>query len=255
MVNEIALTDPMISGSLESPWWFVPTFYPKILGGRWGHMNVTSHFVNVDRVVVLLGGGGDTSTLHAVIKLVWAFLHSEVVGTLKPSSQLSSHPAFTPLQPALMPFYLVLASSCPCTLPLCPALAGETSAICSNHSYTLAPCSNVLPLHPALMPLHLGLWGCFNTTYCNQTCLKFLYSEVVGTKNLGFNCTHTLVPWVVRAVILSYCDQPCTLLPHTLRSNSLATNWLRVQKGTGQEVALGGYLRKASLDLFPWGSS
>ena len=33
-------------------------------------MNVICH---VDRAVVLLGGGGDMSTLHAVIKLVWTF--------------------------------------------------------------------------------------------------------------------------------------------------------------------------------------
>ena len=35
-----------------------------------GPTNVICHSVNVERVVVLLGGGGNTSTLHAVTKLV-----------------------------------------------------------------------------------------------------------------------------------------------------------------------------------------
>ena len=33
-------------------------------------MHAVCHSVNIDGVVVLLGDGGDTSTLHAVIKLV-----------------------------------------------------------------------------------------------------------------------------------------------------------------------------------------
>ena len=41
--------------------------------------------VKVDGVVVQLGGGGDTSTLHVVIELVLNFLHSQVLGIQKPS--------------------------------------------------------------------------------------------------------------------------------------------------------------------------
>ena len=36
----------------------------------WGPMNAFCHYVNVDGVVILCGGGGNTSTLHVVIKLV-----------------------------------------------------------------------------------------------------------------------------------------------------------------------------------------
>ena len=50
--------------------------------------------VNVHEVVVLCSGGGDTSTLHVVIKL---FL-LQVVETLKPSIQYASLP-FTPFAP------------------------------------------------------------------------------------------------------------------------------------------------------------
>ena len=39
------------------------------------------HSVNVNKMVIPLGGGGDTSILHACLN----FLHLEVVGTKKPS--------------------------------------------------------------------------------------------------------------------------------------------------------------------------
>ena len=42
---------------------------------------VICHSENVDGLVVIFGGGGDTSTLHAVIELVLNFLHSVVVET------------------------------------------------------------------------------------------------------------------------------------------------------------------------------
>ena len=78
-------------------------------------MNTIRNSVNVDGVVVLLGGGEDTSTLNYVSCL--NLFYSEVVGTQKPSFQLpcpyaldagktlttqalikvaSSHPANTP---------------------------------------------------------------------------------------------------------------------------------------------------------------
>ena len=45
-------------------------FAPKILGQGWGPIKALCCSVNVDCMVILLGGGGDTSTLHVVTKLV-----------------------------------------------------------------------------------------------------------------------------------------------------------------------------------------
>ena len=53
--------------------------------GRWlGPMNVICHSVNVDGVVVLFGGGGNTSALHVVIEIVWTFM-LDVVRHLNPT--------------------------------------------------------------------------------------------------------------------------------------------------------------------------
>ena len=58
-------------------WWLIGVtlvvgfgFLPQILGPWQGPMNALCCSVNVDGVVILLGGGGDTSTLHVVTKLV-----------------------------------------------------------------------------------------------------------------------------------------------------------------------------------------
>ena len=45
-------------------------FCPKVLGPCWGPINPVFHSVYVDGVVILLRGGGDTSTLHYVITFV-----------------------------------------------------------------------------------------------------------------------------------------------------------------------------------------
>ena len=56
----------------ESPLscWF-RLFCSKILGMWWGFTNAICHSVNIDGVMVLLRGGGDTLTLNLAIKLVW----------------------------------------------------------------------------------------------------------------------------------------------------------------------------------------
>ena len=56
----------VIGGSLKLVW----SFCPKILGPWWGPTNGICHSVNMDVVLLLLEGGGDTSTLLAVIKIV-----------------------------------------------------------------------------------------------------------------------------------------------------------------------------------------
>ena len=51
-------------------------FLPQIgkILGRWcAPTNAISHSLNVDRMVFLLWDGGDTSTLYAVVKVVWMF--------------------------------------------------------------------------------------------------------------------------------------------------------------------------------------
>ena len=62
------------------------------VGGR--PTNAICCSVNVDRVVVLLGGGRDTPTLHAVIKLIWTFCSQFCAFML--SCALQSDPAFVP---------------------------------------------------------------------------------------------------------------------------------------------------------------
>ena len=59
----------MIGGSLESPWWSIGCFCPKILGLWWGPTKAFCGSVNVHWVVVLLLGGGDTSPEYVLIKL------------------------------------------------------------------------------------------------------------------------------------------------------------------------------------------
>ena len=63
-------------------------FYAKILGRWWEPMNVVSNSVNVDWVVMIPRGDGDTLTLLVIIKLPLhpptTSHHSDVVGTLYP---------------------------------------------------------------------------------------------------------------------------------------------------------------------------
>ena len=69
-----------VGGSLESPYWLASAFCPKILGSWWGPMKAFCHSMNVDGVVILLGGGGDTSTLHVITELVWIFCTQKLWG-------------------------------------------------------------------------------------------------------------------------------------------------------------------------------
>ena len=48
----------------------ISAFWHKILGRWWGPTNATCCSVNVDGVVGVLGGGGDTSTLHIITELI-----------------------------------------------------------------------------------------------------------------------------------------------------------------------------------------
>ena len=58
---------------------------------------------------------------------------------------------------------------------------------------TLAPCPYTLPSHTSLVPLHFEWLGHHKAACCKQTCLNFLHSEVVGTKNPSFQLPNTLL--------------------------------------------------------------
>ena len=57
----------------------------------------------------------------------------------------------------------------------------------------------------------MGWWGHLNTTYCNQTCLNFLHSEVVGTQNPSFQLPlyPAVMPWVVGYLNYACSNQSC----------------------------------------------
>ena len=81
-------------------------FCPKILGLWWEPTNDVCCSVNVDGVVILLGGGDDTSTLHYVIKVVstfcdlaWFPLHPLYLPS-HPSHPLAPLVSLAPLAPA-----------------------------------------------------------------------------------------------------------------------------------------------------------
>ena len=48
----------IIGGSLESPYWLIGSFCPKILGQWWGPMKAFCGYVNADVVGIVVVGGG-----------------------------------------------------------------------------------------------------------------------------------------------------------------------------------------------------
>ena len=60
-----------IGGSLESPWWLLLAFWPKILTGSRDLWIVLCHSMNAGSVVGIPWGGGDTQTLPYVKEFVW----------------------------------------------------------------------------------------------------------------------------------------------------------------------------------------
>ena len=94
-------------GSLESPQRLVWSFCPKILDPWWGHINAICRSVNIERVVNIPAGSGETSTLHYVIKVVSTFCDLSWWGHIK----LSLHPSHL----LHLPFHLSCPCICPCT--------------------------------------------------------------------------------------------------------------------------------------------
>ena len=104
-------------------WWLVIVtlvvglaFPPNILGLWWGPTNTICHFVNIDRVVIIIEGGRDTSTLH-VIKFVWTVCTEKWWGFKKPS--LAPCTPFC-VSHSFVPFHTLHAHSCPCARS-CPS--------------------------------------------------------------------------------------------------------------------------------------
>ena len=60
LICQIHIMFKIIGGLLESPWWLIGCFCPEILVRWWGPMKAFCHSANVDGVVVLFAGGGDT---------------------------------------------------------------------------------------------------------------------------------------------------------------------------------------------------
>ena len=80
---------------------------PKFFYRWWEPMNAIYHWVKVDGVMILLGGGGDTWPLFCVIKIVWTFWTKRQWGTKNWNLPLGSrsgysHPdSWLDTQPAL----------------------------------------------------------------------------------------------------------------------------------------------------------
>ena len=64
MLSKLAIFD----GSLESPWWLIGSYCPKILDRWLGPTKAFCRSVNVHGVVVLFVGGGDTSIPNVITK-------------------------------------------------------------------------------------------------------------------------------------------------------------------------------------------
>ena len=123
-------------------------FYPKVLGQWWGPMNAICRSVNAVGVVILLGGGGDTSTLHHVIRVVSTFYnlgwwgHKNLVYTSHlplHNLHLASHPS------KWFQLFLTYGGGDTETQLHCP----HTHCTCPyTYPYNPCPLAALVPLHP-----------------------------------------------------------------------------------------------------------